>query len=62
MEKINTSRSLPPTLDALLPHYLIVFADVLGRRAKPYVLDGLERGTVPTIDAWRPDHDFAYSQ
>lgn len=64
MKKINISRSLPPSLDALLPHYLIVFADVLGRPAKFYKENPfwniLERATITFIDAWRPDHDFTY--
>ena len=34
VRKFNASRRLPPTLDALLPRYLVVFVDVLGSRKR----------------------------
>ena len=64
VKKTRSNLSLPPTLDALIPNYLIVFTDSIGHRKSMYkaniVWNALERATVTTCQSLRSDHDFSY--
>ena len=54
---------MPPTLDILIPRYLIVFIDCIGRRKQLYRENAswhaLERAVVMSTSYWRSDHDLS---
>ena len=64
VKKYNASRCLPPTLDALVPRYLVVFVDILGARTTPFVTPpswkSLERAVLTTLPASGDATDCSY--
>ena len=64
MRKTGNGRSLPPTLDAMLPRYLIVLVDLIGERQTPYksapFWNRLERATVTILVAAGTVRDCSY--
>ena len=64
VKKYNASRCLPPTLDALVPRYLVVFVDIIGARTSPFVTPpswkSLERAVLTTLPASGDATDCSY--
>ena len=64
VRKFTASRCLPPTLDILVPRYLVVFVDVVGFRKGTYRIppswNCLERATLTSLDASGPTRDCSY--
>lgn len=61
--KEHISRGLPPTLDVLIPRYLVIFVDCIGHRKQLYKENAtwhtLERAVVMSTSYWRSDHDLS---
>ena len=64
VKKYTASRCLPPSLDALVPRYLVVFVDVLGSRTGTFQVPPswscLERAVLTTLHASEPSADCSY--
>jgi hypothetical protein len=64
VKKYNASRCLPPSIDALVPRYLVVFVDVLGSRKSTFSVPPswgcLERAVTTTLHASGPSADCSY--
>ena len=62
---ISLGACLPPTLDVLIPHYLIIFLDSIGRRERLCkenpTWHALERAVVMSASYWRSDHDLSHT-
>lgn len=63
VRKIHTNRSLPPTLDAIIPRYCVVFVDCIGRRHKGYrgkpIWQTLQRAVLTSVIYSTTDHDLS---
>ena len=64
VRKYNASRCLPPTLDTLVPRYLVVFVDILGSRKGTFQIPPswscLERAVLTTLSAAGSARDCSY--
>ena len=64
VRKYNASRCLPPTLDTLVPRYLVVFVDILGSRKGTFQIPPswscLERAVLTTLSAAGSTRDCSY--
>lgn len=63
VRRAHSNRSPPPTLDALIPRYCVVFVDCIGKRRSAYrenpMWQTLQRVVITSVIYHRADHDLS---